>query len=113
MRAQKTVLKWAVTYGLSPKHRRLYLKRILNLLLPSLYFVSSSYLLGPEIQFFGNKLEKLGLRKWKEVHNLIDSTKKFISSEMSFQDWLHNIFFEIPRDGDILWCSTCIFMEQR
>ena len=88
-------------------------ERILDLLLPFLYFVSSSYLLGPEIQFFGNKLEKLWLRKWKEVHNLIDSTKKFISTEMTFQDRLHNFFLEIPRDGDILWCCIHIFMEHR
>ena len=30
---------------------------------------------------------------------------------MPFQDWLHDIFLEIPRDGDILWCCICIFME--
>ena len=88
-----------------------FIRQLLLLLL--LYFISSSYLLGPEIQFFGNKLEKLWLRKWQEVHNLIDSTEKFVSSEVPFQDRPHNIFLEIPRDGDILWCCIRIFMEQR
>ena len=58
------VLNWVITYGLIPKYQRLYLKKILNLLLLLQYFVISSYLLGPESQFFGNKLEKLWLRKW-------------------------------------------------
>jgi hypothetical protein len=48
------------------------------------------------------------MRKWKEVNNLVDSTQKFISPEMTFQDWLYYIFLEVPRDDDIFWCHIFI-----
>lgn len=53
------------------------------------------------------------MRKWKEVNDLIDSTQKFISPEMTFQDWLHYIFLEVSRDGDIFWYHIFILCNTK
>lgn len=46
---------------------------------------SSSYSLGPEVQFLVDKLDELRVAEGEEVDNLVDSSQKLIPPEVSLQ----------------------------
>ena len=41
-------------------------------------------------------------RKRQKINNLVDSAQKFVPSEVTFQNWLHDAFFEAPRNRHLL-----------